>query len=149
MRDIVGSVVLGMCLAACGGGGGGGGGGAAEPSGGGEGKSGGDSDGGGDVMVPPEKMDEINVRLDRKRPTAARCLSDAILSGEAPRSTRGKMTIEFVVSTAGKAESIKVTSSTLNNAVVEGCVISKVAEIGFPELPKPLEWSYTFSMDSN
>jgi len=101
------------------------------------------------VMVPPEKMDEINVRLDRKRPTAARCLSDAILSGEAPRSTRGKMTIEFVVSTAGKAESIKVTSSTLNNAVVEGCVISKVAEIGFPELPKPLEWSYTFSMDSN
>ena len=145
MREIVGTVVLGLCLAACGGGGTKE---PAEPSGGGGGEGGGD-EGGGDVMVPPEKMDEINVRLDRKRPTAARCLSDAVLSGEAPKSTRGKMTIEFVVSMAGKAEAIKVTSSTINNAAVESCVVAKIAEIAFPELPKPLDWSYTFAMDSN
>jgi hypothetical protein len=125
-----------------------------EPTGDGDGGDVGDAgdgggDGGGDVMVPPEKMDEINVRLDRKRPTAARCLSDAILDGSAAKSTRGKITLEFVVSMAGKAESIRIAKSTLNNESVEQCVVAKVQDIAFPELPKPLEWSYTFSMDSN
>lgn len=110
---------------------------------------GGDSSGGGDVMVPPEKMDEINVRLDRKRASAARCLSDAVLSGDATKSTHGKITLEFVVSPAGKAENVRVTQATLDNQKVQDCVIDKVRDTEFPTLPRALEWSYTFSMDSN
>jgi hypothetical protein len=125
-------VVVG--LAACGGGGkketalpvddGGGGGGAAV-------------DTGADDMVPPEKMDEIQVRLDRKRGLVARCLSDAVLAGTAPRNARGKITLEFVISPGGQAERIKVAKASL-----------QVKEIGFPELPRALEWSYTFAFES-
>jgi hypothetical protein len=104
--------------------------------------------GGGDVMVPPEKMEEINVRLDRKRPTVARCLSDAVLSGDAPKNARGKITLEFVISAAGRAENINVTKASFENEKVTSCVISKVQDIAFPELPKSLEWSYTFAFES-
>jgi hypothetical protein len=104
--------------------------------------------GGGDVMVPPEKMEEINVRLDRKRSIAARCLSDAVEAGEAPKNARGKITLEFVISPAGKAEQIKVAKATFENEAVRNCVIGKIQDIAFPELPKALEWSYTFAFES-
>ena len=108
-----------------------------------------DSGGGGDdTMVPPEKMEEINVRLDRKRSIAARCLSDAVEAGEAPKNARGKITLEFVISPAGKAEQIKVAKATFENESVTNCVIGKVQDISFPELPKSLEWSYTFAFES-
>jgi hypothetical protein len=108
-----------------------------------------DSGGGGDdVMVPPEKMEEINVRLDRKRSIAARCLSDAVIAGEAPKNARGKITLEFVISPAGKAQGIKVAKASFENQSVTDCVIGKVQDITFPELPKALEWSYTFAFES-
>ena len=107
-----------------------------------------DSGGGNDTMVPPEKMEEINVRLDRKRSIAARCLSDAVESGEAPKNARGKITLEFVISPSGKAEQIKVAKATFENETVTNCVIGKVQDITFPELPKSLEWSYTFAFES-
>jgi hypothetical protein len=110
----------------------------------------GDGDsGGGDVMVSPEKMDEINTRLDRRRNAVARCLTDAQIAGNAPKVAHGKMTVEFVVSPAGKAENIKIAKSTMDNGVVQNCVIQKVGETAFPELPKSLEWSYTFSFQSS
>ena len=110
---------------------------------------GGGGGGGGDAMVPPEKMDEIQVRLDRKRPVAARCLSDAVTHGKAPKNSRGKIALAFVVSPEGKAKDVKITNSSLDNDEVEQCVVSKVYEISFPELPRPLEWSYTFSIEAN
>jgi len=108
-----------------------------------------DSGSSGDVMVPPEKMDEINTRLDRRRNAVARCLTDAQIAGNAPKVAHGKMTVEFVVSPAGKAENIKIAKTTMDIQVVQDCVIQKVGETAFPELPKALEWSYTFSFQSS
>ena len=146
-RTIVGGLVI-ASLVACGGGG------KKDPNeGGGDGdvvnnEGGGDDGGGGDVMVPPEKMEEINVRLNRKRPTVARCLSDAVEAGEAPKNARGKITLEFVISPAGRAGDIRVANATFENEFVRNCVIEKVQEIAFPELPKSLEWSYTFAFEA-
>ena len=107
--------------------------------------------GGGDegAMVPPEKMDEIQVRLDRKRPSAARCLSDAVMQGKAPKNSKGKVALSFVVGPDGKAKDVKVTKTSINNDEVEQCVMAKVYEIAFPELPRPLEWSYIFALEAN
>jgi hypothetical protein len=114
----------------------------------GGGGGGDDSDQGSTDMVEPEKMDEIRVRLDRKRGQAARCLSDAVLAGQAPRNARGKITLEFVISPSGKAQDIKVAKASLTVPEVHECVIDKVRDIGFPQLPRPLEWSYTFAFES-
>lgn len=104
-------------------------------------KSGGD-------MVPPEKMDEINRSLDRKRTIVSRCLAIAVDAKELPRNSAGKITLEIVISPSGKADTVKVVRATLESKMLSDCVIHHVQEIQFPELPKPYETSYTYGFEA-
>lgn len=101
---------------------------------------------GGD-LVPPEKMDEINRNLERKRQTMAHCLASAVDAKELPRAARGKVTIEIVI-TGGRASSVKIVRSNLDSPMLNSCVISHVKEIQFPELPRPYETSYTYGFEA-
>jgi len=102
---------------------------------------------GGD-MVPPEKMDEINRNLDRKRTIVSRCLAIAVDAKELPRNSAGKITLEIVISPNGKAETVRVVRATLESKMLSDCVIRHVQEIQFPELPKPYETSYTYGFEA-
>ena len=101
----------------------------------------------GDDQVPPEKMDEINHDLDRKRPIISRCLAIAVDNKELPKNSAGKITLEIVIA-GGKAETVKVVRSTLESAALKSCVIRHVQEIAFPDLPKPYETSYTYGFEA-
>jgi len=101
----------------------------------------------GSDLVPPEKMDEINRNLDRKRQVMAHCLASAVDAKELPRSSRGKVTIEIVI-TGGKAESVKIVRSTLESPMLASCVIARVKEIQFPELTRPYETSCTYGFEA-
>ena len=103
---------------------------------------------GGGGMVPPEKMDEVNRDLEHKQPIVSRCLSSAIDVGELPKSSRGKVTLEIVISPAGRADSVKVVRATLQSKTLDECIISRVKEIQFPELPKPYETSFTYGFEA-
>jgi hypothetical protein len=102
----------------------------------------------GDTMVAPERMDEIKALLDRKRVVVARCLPDAIDAGKAEKNARGRITFEFVISSAGKAQGIKVAEATLDSEMVQDCTKQHIASIDFGALPKSLEWSYTYSFEA-
>ncbi len=99
-------------------------------------------------MFPPEKMDEINRMLERKRPAVSRCLTMAVDNQELPKNSRGKVTLAMTISPAGKAGSIKVVKATLESKSLNDCVIGKVQEIQFPDLPKPYETSYTYAFEA-
>ncbi|MBA3393505.1 MAG: AgmX/PglI C-terminal domain-containing protein [Deltaproteobacteria bacterium] len=99
-------------------------------------------------MFPPEKMDEINRLLERKRPTVSRCLTMAVDNQELPKNSRGKVTLGMTISPAGKAGSIKVIKTSLESKALTDCVIGKVQEIQFPDLPKPYETSYTYAFEA-
>lgn len=99
-------------------------------------------------MIPPEKMDEITRLLDRKRPTVSRCLTMVVDNKELPKGSRGKMTLEITVSPAGKASSIKVVSTSLESKTLEDCVIGKVQEIQFPEIPSPYHTTYAYAFEA-
>ena len=103
--------------------------------------------GSGDEQVAPEKMDEINRSLARKRPIVSHCLAMAVDNKELPRSSRGKVTLEIVIA-GGKAESVKVVRSTLESRSLADCIIKHVREIQFPELPRPYETSYTYGFEA-
>jgi hypothetical protein len=117
------------------------------PSGGGGGTTAGEPASGGD-QVPPEKMDEINRDLERKRQIMSHCLATAIDNQELPKGSAGKITLEIVIAPGGKAESIKVVRSTLESRSLSDCVIHHVQEIQFPDLPKPYETSYTYGFEA-
>lgn len=99
-------------------------------------------------MIPPEKMDEINRLLDRKRPTVSRCLTMVVDNGGLPKGSRGKMTLDITVSTAGRASSVKVIKSTLESKPLEDCVIGKVNEIEFPQIPSTYQTTYAYAFEA-
>jgi hypothetical protein len=115
-----------------------------------------DDDGGGEVsrpdpgatMVAPETMDEIQRRFDRKRASVSRCLSAAVDAKELPKSSRGKVTLNVVVMPGGKAGEVTVVKATLESQRLTDCVIAKVKEISFPEVPQAFPTSYTYAFEA-
>ena len=120
------------------------------PTGGGasEVEHGGGGGGGGGAMVPPEKMDEIERSLDRKAVTISRCLSVAVDNKELPKNAQGKVTLEIVISPAGRAESVKIVRAQLESKSLHDCIIRRIQEIQFPELPRSYETSHTYGFEA-
>lgn len=99
-------------------------------------------------MESAEALDGINRALDRKRPMAARCLSEAVDRKELPVSSHGKMTLGFTISADGKASAIKVIKSTLESEQLVACVVGVVERITFPTLGHARDWSYTYAFEA-
>lgn len=99
-------------------------------------------------FVPPEKMDEINRNLERKRPIMSHCLAIAVDNKELPKSSRGKVTLEIIIAPSGRAETVKIIKASLESKTLSECIIKHVQEIQFPELPKPYETSYTYGFEA-
>jgi hypothetical protein len=104
--------------------------------------------GGGGVVVPPETADEIQRRFDRKRTPISRCLSAAVDAKELPKNSRGKITLNVTVMPGGKAGEVKVVKATIESPMLTSCVIAKVKEIIFPEVPQPYPTSYTYGFEA-
>ena|SRR5438309_273946 len=100
-------------------------------------------------MCPPETLDRIKEVLDAKRLTVSRCLSDAVVAGKADKAAKGAVSLSFVITTSGRPRDVKVSQSTIGSKAVDECVIAKVEQIAFPEVPKDLDWSYTYAFESN
>ena len=100
------------------------------------------------VMVPPEKMDQIQRLLERKQGIVSRCLATAVDNQELPKNSRGTMTLELVISEAGKADDVKVVNSSLESPKLQTCVVDIVKEIQFPTLPKSYPTSYTYAFEA-
>jgi hypothetical protein len=100
-------------------------------------------------MVPPEKMDEIVRMLERKERIMARCLADAVETGDLPKGSRGKITLEIVISPSGSPDQVKVIGSSLQSEKLNDCVIGHVKSIQFPQLPKTYPTSHSYRFEAN
>jgi hypothetical protein len=100
-------------------------------------------------MISPEKMDEVTQDLKRKEMIVSRCMSAAQETGDVKKGTRGRVTFEIVIDTSGKATSVKVAKTDIQNEGVLGCAKKHVEDISFPQLPKQYETSFTFAMEAN
>ncbi len=98
-------------------------------------------------MIPSDKMDEIQRDLGRKRETVSRCLAFAVDNKELPKQSKGKITLEITI-TGGHAKNVKVINATLDSKSLSDCVIKKVEEIEFPDLPAPYETSFTYQFEA-
>jgi TonB family protein len=117
--------------------------------GGGEAQAGETGGGGaGGEVVPPEKLDEINRQLSRKRAVMSRCLAIAVDNKELPKNSRGKVTVEIVIAPSGTADSVKIVRASLESKMLDDCVIGHIKEIAFPQLPRSFETSYTYGFEA-
>ena len=99
-------------------------------------------------MVPPDKIDEINRALGRKRAIMSHCLATAVDNKELPKNSQGKVTVEIVISPSGTVDSVKVVRATLESKMLDDCIIGHIKEIAFPQLPRSFETSYTYGFEA-
>ena len=99
-------------------------------------------------MIPPEKMEEITRILERKQRIMSRCLADAVDAKELPKNSRGKITLEIVISPSGTPDQVKVLKSSLDSAKLSECVIGHIKTMQFPEIPKAYPTSYTYAFEA-
>jgi len=104
--------------------------------------------GGGGEVVPPEKIDEINRQLSRKRAVMSRCLAIAVDNKELPKNSHGKVTVEIVIAPSGTADSVKIVRASLESKMLDECIIGHIKEIAFPPLPRSFETSYTYGFEA-
>ncbi len=104
------------------------------------------SDPGSDQMVDPEKLDELNACFVRKRPSVARCYSEAVESGKLDKKAKGRVTVEMVVSADGKPKKVRIAQDTLNSPDLEDCIKTTIAswEIPGPGMDTDFSFSYDF-----
>ncbi len=101
------------------------------------------------AMVTADQMDEIQRMFVRKGSAVSRCLSIAIDNKELPKNSRGKVTLGVVISTSGKANDVKIIKASLESKSLSDCVVNKVKEIQFPEVPKQYETTYTYAFEAS
>ncbi|MEO8701673.1 MAG: AgmX/PglI C-terminal domain-containing protein [Kofleriaceae bacterium] len=101
------------------------------------------------TMVSPDTADEIQRMFARKSGAVSRCLSIAIDNKELPKNSRGKVTLEVTITPAGKPGEVKVIKATLESKTVTDCVIERVKEIQFPEVPIPYPTTYTYAFEAS
>ena len=99
------------------------------------------------AQIPPEKMDETNQLLERKRNTVARCLGIAVDNKDLPKSSKGKVTLKIVIHKDGSAD-VSVASATIESKSLHQCVIDYVKKIVFPEMPHDFETSFTYAFEA-
>lgn len=97
--------------------------------------------------TPPERIDEIQAALDRKRSSTARCVVEA--GGESPKRAKGHVTVSFVIDRQGKARQLEVVDSSFKDPKIEQCVMDKVSQIEFGALRNELKWSYSYGFEAN
>jgi hypothetical protein len=117
---------------------------------------GGDVGGGGDdpppnndgSVVSAETLDAIQRAFQRKGGAVSRCLSFAVDNKELPKNSRGKVTVEVNIETSGAAGEIKVLKATIESKSLTDCVVERVKEIQFPEVPKSFPTTYTYAFEA-
>lgn len=102
-----------------------------------------------DELIPPEKLDEIRAQFDRKRDMVSRCYPQAIAAGQLARNARGYVTVGLSIQPDGSPRDVKVLEATLSSPVLADCVLGHVRRWTFATLPRALDYSYTYSFESD
>lgn len=101
-----------------------------------------------DVLVPPEKYDEINQVLLKKGPAVSRCFAKAIEDGRVGKNTKGTIVISLGIRPDGKAIGVKVLpASSIKNGELYDCVVEQIESARLPTLPKRVDTSYTYKLE--
>jgi hypothetical protein len=112
---------------------------------GGDDESAGGAGAGDDQGVSPEALDELNRCFVKKRPSVARCYSDAVEKGKLDKKAAGRITLDMMVSAAGKISNLSIASDTLGSADVSECVKRTIAGWSIP--PPGADTTFSFSYD--
>jgi len=96
--------------------------------------------------IPPDKQAEIQLLLQQRDPSTLKCYQD-VLDEKHTRAFKGSVTVEVTVVPGGKASDVRVTGGSLNNKEVSDCLITKLKDYEYPDVPSSGTMQYVYRFE--
>jgi hypothetical protein len=95
--------------------------------------------------ISPDKEAEVQLLLQQRDPSTLRCYQD-VLDEKHDRAFKGTVIVLLELTPAGKATA-KVTGGTLNNKEVSDCLVSKLNDFEYPQVPQTGTMQYVYRFE--
>jgi hypothetical protein len=96
--------------------------------------------------IPPDKQAEIQLLLQQRDPSTLKCYQD-VLDEKHTRAYKGSVVVEITVEPGAKASDVRVTGGSLNNKEVSDCLIAKLKDFEYPEVPAAGTMQYIYRFE--
>jgi hypothetical protein len=96
--------------------------------------------------IPPDKQADIQLVLQQREPSVRKCYNDVLNDGSHDRTFKGTVQVLLTIEPSGKA-SAKVIGGSLDNAEVNGCLVEKLADFEYPEIPNQGTMQYVYKFE--
>ena len=96
--------------------------------------------------IPPDKQAEIQLLLQQRDPSTLKCYQD-VLDEKHTRAFKGSVVVVITVAPGTKASDVKVTGGSLNNKEVSDCLIAKLKDFEYPEVPAAGTMQYIYRFE--
>src|SRR5450755_3442331 len=95
--------------------------------------------------ISPDKEAEVQLLLQQRDPSTLRCYQD-VLDEKHDRAFKGTVIVLLELTPAGKA-SAQVTGGTLNNKEVSDCLVEKLNDFEYPQVPQTGTMQYVYRFE--
>lgn len=99
-----------------------------------------------DELISEDKFDEIASFFKRKRRLVSRCFVKALEAGEVAKTDKAAVQLTMTISKSGKLKKTRITMCSHKSDVLRNCVLEYAKGWTVTDLPKDLDYSYTFGM---
>jgi hypothetical protein len=96
--------------------------------------------------IPPDKQADIQLVLQQREPSTLKCYED-VLNDKHDRAFKGTVLVLLTFETNGHASAAKVIGGTLNNEEVNTCLVEKLKDFEYPEIPHAGTMQYTYKFE--
>jgi hypothetical protein len=96
--------------------------------------------------IPPDKQAEIQLLLQQRNPSTLKCYSD-VLNEKHTRDFKGTVIVVLTLEPNGKASEVQIIGGSMTDKEVTNCLIEKLKEFDFPELPSKGSMQYTYRFE--
>jgi hypothetical protein len=99
--------------------------------------------------IAPDKQADIQLMLQQREPSVRKCYNDVLNDGGHDRSFKGTVIVLISLAPGGgnaKVSGVKVITDTLKNDEVTSCVVDRLKDFEYPDIPNPgtMQYSYKF-----
>jgi hypothetical protein len=100
--------------------------------------------------IPPDKEADIQLLLQQRDPSTLKCYED-VLNDKHDRAFKGTVLVLLSLAPgagdSSKVKSVKVIGGTLNNDEVNSCLVEKLTDFEYPQIPNAGTMQYTYKFE--
>lgn len=96
--------------------------------------------------ISPDKEAEVQLLLQQRDPSTLRCYQD-VLDEKHDRAFKGTVIVILTIAPGAKATDVKVIGGTLNNKDVSDCLIAKLKDFEYPDVPQTGSMQYVYRFE--